>query len=130
MAFLYGGKTACFCINAVCLFIVVLQFDYNYCFLAYYRYYSTVWVSFNSANNYYVTFNLSEMFLGIKSRMFGHRLDFDDRCVLLMNHRCHFDWLFFFSVMAKQGELIYWTVIQRRINKFVPILGMQIPAGM
>lgn len=55
--------------------------------------------------------------------MFGHQCDFDKRCIFLMNHRCHFDWLYFFAVVAKQGQPDYWTVMQKYPTKYVPFLG-------
>lgn len=55
--------------------------------------------------------------------MFGHQVDFDDHCIFIMNHRCHFDWLFFFPVVAKQGQLNYWTVMQKLASKYAPFYG-------
>jgi 1-acyl-sn-glycerol-3-phosphate acyltransferase len=62
--------------------------------------------------------------LGIRVRIFGHRQPLDKRTLIILNHRCHFDWMFLWLVLAKVGDLGMWTVILKKLLKPVPLAGM------
>ena len=60
---------------------------------------------------------------GIRVRTFGHKFNFSDRCLIILNHRCHFDWLFFWLVVAMRGDSTKWMVMLKRVAKFAPFFG-------
>ena len=68
---------------------------------------------------------LSELIFGIRIRTFGHRERFKRRSVFLMNHVCHFDWLYFWGVVERLGDLTAWKAITKDGIKKIPFLGRQ-----
>ena len=43
---------------------------------------------------------------------------------MIMNHVSHFDWMYFWSVVDRHGDLSYWKpVTKRRPLRSLPILG-------
>ena len=63
--------------------------------------------------------------------MFGHKEKFSERSLIILNHRCHFDWLFFWMVVGKRGDASSWLVMLKRIGKVAPFFGGYIfPIGV
>ena len=60
---------------------------------------------------------------GIRVRIFGDKEEFSDHSIQIMNHRCHFDWLFFWIVEAMRGDPEKWMVMMKKPGKYVPLLG-------
>ena len=61
----------------------------------------------------------------VKIRTFGDSGNFKKRSLILMNHCSYFDWMYFWSVSDRQGDLTYWKVITRRLPlRNLPVLGM------
>ncbi|KAL9952463.1 hypothetical protein ACROYT_G039725 [Oculina patagonica] len=46
-----------------------------------------------------------EMMLGVKIIVTGDKPSAGENAVIIMNHRCRLDWMFFWTVMARSGEL-------------------------
>ena len=65
----------------------------------------------------------ADKILGTSVRVFGHPEKFSDRSLIIMNHRCHFDWMFFFPVVCKQGDPKKWMAMLKYAGKVFPILG-------
>ena len=64
-----------------------------------------------------------EVFFGIRTRTFGHGEKFKQRSLFVMNHVCHFDWLFFWGVMERNGNIGTWKVVTKNSIKKVPFVG-------
>ena len=69
--------------------------------------------------------NLETIF-GIRIRMFGHSGRFERRSLVIMNHICHFDWLYFWGVMEHSGDLTSWKAITKDAIKKAPLVGRYI----
>ena len=41
-----------------------------------------------------------------------------------MNHVSHMDWLYFWSVIGRQGDLLSWKVVTKNAIRRLPIIGM------
>ena len=66
-----------------------------------------------------------ELFFGIRVRMFGSGVPFSKHSLIILNHRCHFDWFFFWMVAARAGDINHWTVMVKYLAKMLPIFGEQ-----
>lgn len=67
----------------------------------------------------------AENFFGIKIRTFGFGEKFKKRSLIIMNHVSHFDWIYLWGVMDRQGNLSFWKAITKRVPIFyIPIIGM------
>ena len=64
-----------------------------------------------------------EILFGIRVRTFGHHELFKSRSLILMNHICHFDWLFFWSVLERNGDVTSWKAVTKDMIKKFPLLG-------
>ena len=40
-----------------------------------------------------------------------------------MNHVCHLDWMFFWGVVERQGNLCHWKSVTKNMIKRIPVLG-------
>ena len=68
--------------------------------------------------------SILETLFGIKIRTFGFSGKFKKRSLIIMNHVSHFDWLYLWSVVDRQGDLTFWKAITKTLPmKNVPILG-------
>ncbi len=45
------------------------------------------------------------MMLGVKIIVTGDKPAEGENAIIIMNHRCRLDWMFFWTVMARSGEL-------------------------
>lgn len=70
-----------------------------------------------------VTVIITETIFGIRVRMFGDDHLDHRRCLLIMNHRTHLDWLFLWSVLGRHGDLNCWKAIMKSSLKKVPLYG-------
>ena len=72
-----------------------------------------------------VPFHHAENFFGIKIRTFGFDGRFKRRSLIIMNHVSHFDWIYLWDVIDRQGDLSYWKAITKSAPfRHTPILGM------
>ena len=65
-----------------------------------------------------------ETCFNINVRTFGDVGEFGDRCLLLMNHRTHLDWLFLWSVVSRYGNLYCWKAVMKSSLKHIPLYGV------
>ena len=70
-----------------------------------------------------VTVILTETLFGIRVRTFGDDHLDHHRCLLIMNHRTHLDWLFLWSVLGRHGDLNCWKAIMKSSLKQIPLYG-------
>jgi lysocardiolipin and lysophospholipid acyltransferase len=68
-------------------------------------------------------FGLEALF-GMRIKTFGHRKKFEQRSLFLMNHICHFDWLFFWGVAKRNGNIATWKVVTKDAVRRVPLIGI------
>ncbi|XP_065883562.1 lysocardiolipin acyltransferase 1-like isoform X3 [Dysidea avara] len=71
-----------------------------------------------------------ETCFNINVRMFGDVGEFGDRCLLLMNHRTHLDWLFLWSVVSRYGNLYCWKAVMKSSLKHIPLYGWALQYGL
>ena len=43
--------------------------------------------------------------------------------VFVMNHICHFDWLYFWGVVEQNGDITCWKAITKNMIRKVPLIG-------
>ena len=65
----------------------------------------------------------TEYFLGLRVRTFGFGGKFKRRCLFIMNHRTHMDWMFFWAVVERQGDLSGWKAVMKNAMKSYPFVG-------
>lgn len=71
----------------------------------------------------------AEIMFGIKIRIFGSSTKFKRRSMIIMNHVSHFDWLYLWSVVDRQGDLTFWKAITKTLPvKSIPIIGQRSPS--
>ena len=68
--------------------------------------------------------SIPEKMFGIKIRTFGFSGKFKRRSLIIMNHVSHFDWMYLWSVVDRQGDLSFWKAITKEqpLKQF-PIIG-------
>ncbi len=69
---------------------------------------------------------IPEVMLGIRTRSFGFNGEFKRRSIFIMNHISHFDWLFFWGVVERQGDLHIWKAVTKNMMKKMPFVGERI----
>jgi len=62
----------------------------------------------------------TELMFGVKIVVTGDRVPKGENAVIVMNHRCRLDWLFFWSVVARYGELKHEKIIMKHELKHIP----------
>ena len=76
----------------------------------------------------YVFFEpIAEKMYGVRIKVFGYKGKLDDRCIMIMNHRCHLDWFFLWGLVAKLGDLSVWKTVMKRELRSLPIFGTSLP---
>ena len=68
--------------------------------------------------------HITESALGIRVTTFGFSGVMKKRCVIIMNHVTHLDWMFLWSLVERQGDMSIWKAVTKNMLKQVPILGM------
>ena len=60
--------------------------------------------------------------LGVKIIMTGDKPAKDENAVIIMNHRCRLDWMFFWSVVARSGDLALKNekIMMKNELKYIP----------
>ena len=56
---------------------------------------------------------------GVKIVVTGDKAPKGENAVIIMNHRCRLDWLFFWSVVARYGELKHEKIIIKHELKHI-----------
>lgn len=62
----------------------------------------------------------TEMMFGVKIVVTGDKPPKSENSVIIMNHRCRLDWMFFWSFVARYGELKHEKIIMKRELKHIP----------
>lgn len=60
------------------------------------------------------------MMFGVKVIVTGDKPPKSENSVIIMNHRCRLDWMFFWSYMARYGELKHEKIIMKHELKHIP----------
>ncbi|KAL9952462.1 hypothetical protein ACROYT_G039724 [Oculina patagonica] len=63
---------------------------------------------------------LLEMMFGVKIIVTGDKPPKGENAIIIMNHRCRLDWMFFWSVVARYGELKHEKIIMKYELKHLP----------
>lgn len=66
---------------------------------------------------------LAELVHGVKVVITGDKPIRNDVALIVMNHRCYFDWMFYWSVLVRYGKLCYLRVVMKDILKYIPGIG-------
>ena len=66
------------------------------------------------------TYFLPELFCGTKIFIKGDKIPRDESALIIMNHRCRLDWMFYFMVLLRNGRLDHEKIILRDDLKLVP----------
>ena len=61
-----------------------------------------------------------ELFFGTKILIKGDKVPKDEATLIIMNHRCRLDWMFYFMVLLRNGNLRNEKIILRGDLKLVP----------
>ena len=61
-----------------------------------------------------------ELFCGTKIFIKGDKVPRDEAALIIMNHRCRLDWMFYFMVLLRNGRLEHEKIILRDDLKLVP----------
>ena len=60
------------------------------------------------------------MMFGVKIVITGDKPPKRENAIIIMNHRCRLDWMFYWSVVARHGELKHEKIIMKHELKHVP----------
>ena len=61
---------------------------------------------------------------GVRVKICGDQKRLDGPCLIIMNHRTRFDWLFLWSYMIRMGNLRHHKIILKQSLKKIPLFGM------
>ena len=68
------------------------------------------------------------MWLGVKIVVTGDKPAEGENAIIIMNHRCRLDWMFFWTVVARCGELALMSekIMMKKELKYLPGPGQYI----
>lgn len=66
----------------------------------------------------------AELVFGVRVKICGDQKHLDGPCLIIMNHRTRFDWLFLWSYMIRMGNLRHHKIILKQSLKKIPLFGM------
>ena len=69
-------------------------------------------------------FCIVELFFGTKIVIQGDKISPEESALIIMNHRCRLDWMFYWMVLLRNGKLNHEKIILRDDLKLVPGPGM------
>ncbi len=70
-----------------------------------------------------VLFICTEVVFGVKVRICGDLKRLKGPCLIILNHRTRFDWLFLWCFMIRMGDLNKHKIILKKQLKTIPIFG-------
>ncbi|XP_031566730.1 lysocardiolipin acyltransferase 1-like [Actinia tenebrosa] len=73
---------------------------------------------------------LLELVHGMKVVISGDKPIVTDTALIVMNHRCHFDWMFYWSVLMRYGKLCYLRIVMKDILRHIPGIGWGMQGAM
>ena len=65
-------------------------------------------------------FCIPEMMFGVRIIITGDKLVKSENSIIILNHRCRLDWMFYWSVVARYGELHHEKIIMKHELKHIP----------
>ena len=74
----------------------------------------------NSEMISYVIVLFSEMLFGVKIVITGDTPPKSENAIIIMNHRCRLDWMFYWSAVARHGELKHEKIMMKHELKYSP----------
>lgn len=66
---------------------------------------------------------LIELIFGVKLVITGDKVDVNDCPLIMMNHRCRLDYMFYWMVLLRNGRLANEKIIMKNELKYMPALG-------
>ncbi|KAK3741102.1 hypothetical protein QZH41_013925, partial [Actinostola sp. cb2023] len=78
----------------------------------------------------YKSFPHTELVHGVKVIISGDKPIRNDVALIVMNHRCYFDWMFYWCVLIRYGKLCYLRVVMKDILKYIPGIGWGMQGAM
>lgn len=64
-----------------------------------------------------------ELAFGVKVKISGDLKPLSGPCLIIMNHRTRFDWLFLWSYLIRVGNLRHHKIILKQSLKKIPLFG-------
>ena len=64
-----------------------------------------------------------ELIFGVKLVITGDKVDVSDCPLIIMNHRCRLDYMFYWMVLLRNGRLANEKIIMKNELKYMPALG-------
>ena len=65
----------------------------------------------------------SELVYGVKVTIAGDLSQLQSPCLIILNHRTRFDWLFLWCYLLRKGNLCWGKIILKKQLKHVPGFG-------
>ena len=72
---------------------------------------------------FFFRFLRTEIMFGVKIFVTGDKPPKGENAIIVMNHRCRLDWMFYWSVVARYGELKHEKIIMKYELKHAPGAG-------
>ena len=66
---------------------------------------------------------LIELIFGVKLVITGDKVNVNDCPLIIMNHRCRLDYMFYWMVLLRNGRLANEKIIMKNELKYMPALG-------
>ena len=66
------------------------------------------------------------MVFGVRVKICGDGKKLEGPCLLIMNHRTRFDWLFLWCYLARMGDIKKLRIVLKESLKKVPALGTKL----
>lgn len=70
-----------------------------------------------------ITFFSSEVIFGVQVKISGNVKKLEGPCLLIMNHRTRFDWMFVWCYLMRVGDLQKFKIVLKESLKNIPIVG-------
>ncbi len=66
---------------------------------------------------------LVEVVFGVKVKICGDGKKLQGPCLLIMNHRTRFDWMFIWCYLIRMGDLRNLKIVLKESMRKVPVVG-------
>lgn len=70
-----------------------------------------------------ITFFSSEVIFGVQVKISGNVKKLEGPCLLIMNHRTRFDWMFVWCYLMRVGDLQKLKIVLKESLKNIPVVG-------
>lgn len=65
----------------------------------------------------------TELVFGVRVKICGDQKLLEGPCLIIMNHRTRFDWLFLWSYMIRMGDLRKHKIVLKQSLRKIPLFG-------